>query len=255
MNDYEDKLKREREWHTGRAFKAKHFLNSGIFYSPERNAFNYIFPRKCLSRAISRVIENAGMKEPAMLVAPLGTGDDLKYIRGISGNISGIDISEETVRAVPDPGLKKFVGDIKNMAMLPDAGFDIVVVSLFFHHFVNFGFDPYLKEINRVLKPGGYLFALEPSSFNPFVWATRLAKKIFGNITGTVEDEAPFYPPRLAAAMERCGFGRIRISGAGFAHNRVPVFASKILNAATYPLLRAAWIKYFCWMCVFHGRK
>jgi SAM-dependent methyltransferase len=255
MNEYEDKLKREREWHTGQAFKAKHFLNRTIFYSPERNAFNYVFPKKCLSVLIKRSIKSEMPDNPSILLAPIGTGDDLKYIRDISNNISGIDISDEAVGAVAGDDLKKYVGDIKDMAMIPDASFDIVVASLFFHHFVNFNFDPYLNEMNRVLKPGGYLFSLEPSSLNPFVWATKIAKALFGNITGTVEDEAPFYPPRLADAMERCGFCNVRIIGAGFAHNRVPIIAAKILNVATYPLLMMPVIKYFCWMCVFGGRK
>ncbi|MFA6450915.1 MAG: class I SAM-dependent methyltransferase [bacterium] len=255
MNDYEDKLKRELEWHTGQGFRAKHFLNRSVFFSPERNAFNYVFPRKRLALMMDRAIAGAGMKAPAMLVAPLGTGEDMIYISHITPDISGIDISEDAVRAVSAPNLKKFTGDVKDMSMFPDESFDIVVASLFFHHFVNYGFEPYLNEMNRVLKPGGYLFSLEPSSLNPFVWAMRLAKMFFGNITGTVEDEAPFYPPRLAAAMGKCGFDGVRIEGAGFAHNRTPIFASKILNAATLPLLRSPVVKHFCWMCVFQGIK
>ncbi len=255
MSDYEDKIARERRWHTEPTFRAKHFLNTRLFYSRARNDFNYIYPRKKLGEAVHRAARALCTDNPKVLIAPLGGGGDIEYIDNPSYDISGIDIHEEAVTGIVAPRLHKFVGDIKNMSMFPDDEFDIVAVSLFLHHFVLYGFDDYLMEIRRVLKPGGRIVALEPSSLNPMVWATWLAKKVFGNITGTVDDEAAFPPTRLTGALKRCGFGDVGFHGAGFCHNRIPIPIAKFANFVTSPLMKFPIIKHFAWMCVFHATR
>ena len=255
MDNYEDKLNREKEWHTNPVFRAKHFLNSRLFYSPERNAFNYIFPRKRLALTIGKIIKANGLNKPSMLIAPIGTGVDIQYIRHLSQSMTGIDISQEAMNKITDHSIEKYTGDMRNMIMFPDNRFDIVVVPLFFHHFVRYGFDPFLAEAYRVLKPNGLFFSLEPSFFHPVSWITWGAKKLFGNITGQVEDEIAFNPLRLTDAMKRCGFHDVQVFGASFSHNRVPIWISYVNNVVTFPLLKLPFIKYFAWMCVFHGRK
>jgi len=255
MDDYQQKLDRERRWHTERAFRARHFLNSRLFYSPERNAFNYVFPKQRLADFMARIAQSHGLSSPRILIAPVGSGDDLPYIRPLSGDISGIDISEEAVARIADGSIKRYVGDVKRMEMFPDDHFDMVVASLFFHHFARYGFDGFLTEMLRVLKPGGHLFALEPNLLHPVCLATQSAKKVFGNISGTVEDEAPFIPFRLVSAMKRRGFRDVQIRGASFSHNRVPIWLARINNVVTLPLLHAPLVKALAWMCLFYGRK
>lgn len=255
MNDYEKKLDRERRWYTEKTFKADHFLNSRLFYSPERNAFNYVFPKRRFADLVCKVARSSKLDSPRVLVAPIGTGDDLKYIRHLSDDISGIDISEEAVAKIEDNKVKTHVGDARDMNMFPTDHFDMVLAPLFFHHFVRFGFDDFLREMYRVLKPGGHFFSLEPNSLNPMCWLTRLMRKVVGNISGSVSDEAPFAPFRLSRAMKRCGFREVRIYGASFSHNRVPICLARIINVATFPLLRFPLTKYFAWMCLFCGKK
>lgn len=255
MDNYEDKLNREKEWHTKPVFKAKHILNSRLFYSPERNAFNYVFPKKQLALSIGAIIKANGLNKLSVLIAPIGTGNDIQYIRHLSESITGIDISQEAIEKITDNSIEKYVGDMKNMTMFPDNRFDIVLVPLFFHHFVRYGFDPFLTEAYRVLKPNGFFFSLEPSSFHPVSWITRGVKKLVGNITGQVEDEMAFNPLMLANAMKRCGFHDVQVFGASFSHNRVPTWISYVNNVVTLPLLKLPFVKYFAWMCLFHGRK
>ena len=211
MNDYEEKLKREKEWYTEPAFQSDHFLNSGLFYSRERNVFNYIFPKVQFYSFIGQMAQSNGLNKPRVLIAPIGTGDDLKYIQHLSDDISGLDISEEAVSKITDSNVKKHVGDMRTMHMFSDSYFDMVVIPFFFHHFSRFGFDDFLKDAYRVLKPNGHFFSLEPSSLHPASWVTWLGKKMVGNVTGAVEDEAPFMPLQLSKAMERCGFIDVRV--------------------------------------------
>jgi len=255
MDTYEDKLKRERQWYTQSAFQARHFLNSRLFYSPERNAFNYLFPKKRLSLFIEQTMEANDLNKPSVLIAPIGTGDDIQYIRHLSGRISGVDISQEAIDRIADDTLEIYVGDMKNMTMFSDNQFDIVLVPLFFHHFVKHGFDDFLKETYRVLKPDGHFFSLEPSSLHPVGWITWCLKKVVGNITGAVEDEMPFNPLMLSNAMKRCGFHDVQVLGASYSHNRVPIWIAKVNNVVTLPLLKCPFVKYFAWMCLFYGRK
>ncbi|MFB3897367.1 MAG: class I SAM-dependent methyltransferase [bacterium] len=255
MDNYEQKLKREKQWYTEHTFQARHILNTKLFYTPERTQFNYSFPKKQLAKIVGKKIEISGWDNPYMLIAPLGTGDDIKYYRHMTKNIYGIDISEAAINRINDVAVKKYVGDMGNLSMFSNAQFDIVIIPLFFHHFLKFGFDGFLKEAYRVLKPGGYFFALEPSIFHPISWITRIAKRVFGNITGQVEDEAPFIPLRLINAMKRSGFQDVKVYGASFSHNRIPIWLAKINNIVSYPLLQISGLKYFAWMCIFYGTK
>jgi SAM-dependent methyltransferase len=252
--NYERKLREEREWHAHQGFRRNHLLNSRLFYSPERNAYNYVLPRKQLAGLIRETMLAAGVQKPRVLVAPVGTGSDLPYLHAITDDITGIDISEEAVGRISDE-IAKYVGDMKSMTMFPSDHFDVVAIPLFFHHFASFGFDEFLAEACRVLRPGGFLFALEPNSLHPVWWITGLGKRIFGNISGAVSDEAPFNPLQLSTAMRLCGFTDIQVYGASFSHNRVPIRIAQTLNVVTSPFLRVPVVKYLAWMCLFRGRK
>ena len=255
MTVYEDKLQREREWYTNHGFRQDHVLNSRLFWSERRNSFNYVFPKNRLASLIRQAMRRSGLANPRMLVAPVGSGDDLKYLTPLSTDIAGIDISAEAVGQIQEPAVARHVGDMKHMTMFPDGHFDMVVVPLFFHHYMKYGVGEFLRELHRVLKPGGHLFSLEPSILNPVSCAARLIKRFVGNISGHLEDEAPFVPTRLAAAMRECGFRDVRVCGASFTHCRTPIFLARIHNVLTFPLLKVPPLKYFAWQCLFYGRK
>jgi SAM-dependent methyltransferase len=253
--DYQEKLRRERQWYARPATQARHFLNSRLFYSPERNAFNYIFPRQQLAVLIGQVAHPERLDSPRLLIAPIGTGSDIPYLRPLAATIAGIDISQEALDRIPDRDVETYAGDMEKMTMFADRSFDIAVVPLFFHHFVRFGFDGFLRELYRVLRPGGVLFSMEPSSLYPIHWVTACARRVFGNITGTVEDEAPFRPHKLSQAMKRSGFLDVQVFGASFSYHRMPIPISRIHNKLTQPLLRLPVLRYCAWMCLFSAKK
>lgn len=83
--------------------------------------------------------------------------------------VTGVDVSSESLalarRQLPDDvRLEAFDG-----ARLPfdDATFDIVFTSCVFHHIPPTDRDASLREIRRVLKPGGEFFFFEHNPWNP----------------------------------------------------------------------------------------
>lgn len=255
MNNYERKLQREREWYEKPGFKHNHFLNRWPFHSPERVRFSYESCMVQIVKYIREVLEADHLRDPRMLLAPAGAGNDLPYFQPLSRRIAGIDISAFALRVIPDGVMEKFEGDIRNMTMFKDNEFDVVIMAAFFHHFVRFGFDEFLREARRVLRPGGYVFSCEPSILHPFAMAAWCGKKVFGQITGCVEDETPFLPARLTRAMRRCGFQKVGFYAGSFLHSRMPIPLARLIRVAGYPLLRAPVFKHFGQACLFHGQK
>ncbi|GAH54709.1 unnamed protein product, partial [marine sediment metagenome] len=77
-------------------------------------------------------------------------------------------------------------GDISKSGY-PDKTFDLIASTLFFHHLVKIGFQPFLKEFYRILKPGGKIAILDFSVFYPLNAITRPLKTIFRNPLREIE--------------------------------------------------------------------
>ncbi len=253
MDNYENKLDRERRWHTEETFDREHVLNSRFLYDRERNLWNYEFPKRQMAELIRRKIRILGLDRSTILVAPVGDGQDIRFLEGLAEKVVGIDLSPVAVAKVP-AGVEAHVGDMKRMTVFPDEHFPVVVTPLFFHHFRD-DLDPFLAEIYRVLKPGGLFVALEPSILHPLSWITRSLRHVAGNITGQVEDEGPMMPLSLSRAMRRCGFSDIQIRGASFTHNRIPRPVGALINRLTSGLLGVPGVNQFAWMCLWSATR
>ena len=107
----------------------------------------------------------------SMLDFGCGDGNSVKYMRKHfpNANLNGTDVSELSIKEadgkkIPGARFMPYDGDT-----LPfeDGEFDVVFTSMVFHHI---SFDLHariLKEINRVLKPGGRFYLFEHNPLNP----------------------------------------------------------------------------------------
>ena len=192
----------------------------------------------------AQLAADSGLAQPRILLAPVGAGYDIPFIEPVSRDLTGIDVSPEAVASISQAYVSKHVGDMRHMTQFRDGSFDMVITSLFYHHFLKFGFDDFLRETLRVLRPGGDLLVREPSSLHPLHWATWLARRIFGNITGTVADEAPLRPRRMASAMS--GVAASPESASRPPASVIIAFPSRLArlnNLATRPLLNVPGIR------------
>ena len=112
-----------------------------------------------------------------------------------------------------------------------------------------------MKEAYRVTKPGGFFVSLEPGLLNPVSLLALLARRFVGNITSIQPDERPFFPSMLTRSMKRAGFKNVGALGAGYCHTRIPIWAAKVINYLTLPIVNFPFIKYLSFMFVYQGKK
>ena len=100
----------------------------------------------------------------------------LKQVKGSKENLnidlSGVDISSEMIKEAREMWSKeknKVEFDVLNEGKAPyeSGSFDIVVASSVFHHIEPIDRPDVLKEIYRVLKPGGFFLMIEHNPLNP----------------------------------------------------------------------------------------
>jgi SAM-dependent methyltransferase len=151
-----------------------------------------------------------------------GTGVFLRHVGSTGAQIRGIDVSQDLlerarshVAEFPNVGL-----DCGNAEQLPyqDGSFDAVYGSSVLHHLE---LEPALKEVARVLRPGGRAVFTEPNLVNPQValmFHLGLTKRYFG----VSPDERAFSRFRAAVLLGEAGLGGVSVRPFDFLHPATP---------------------------------
>ncbi len=235
---HSERLQKEVEWYHD-SFRSDHPLNHYPLYSQLRNELAYAIARHNLAKRAKKIFPTANN----VLIAPCGLGNDVLQFADIwpKASFHGIDISPDAIERCAIR--EAIVGDILQMPY-PANAFDVVISTLFFHHVADEGFEPYLQEIARVLRPGGVMVTMEQSAYHPLFLLTRTTKRIVGNITGQVEHEHPISITKLAQAARASGFSTTTTFPCSFGHNRMPIPITTTINFLNY--LES--LKDFAWM-------
>jgi len=136
--------------------------------------------------------DNLSRLAPASDMLEIGCGDGwystVNYRKLQPRRLVGIDVSDAMVAAATARGLDARVMDAQQLSFA-DASFDLVVGRAILHHLE---FEPAMKEVHRVLRPGGSAVFMEPLRDNP-------AWKLFRALTPAARttDELPLSRQQL----------------------------------------------------------
>lgn len=179
---------------------------------------------------ISREIER--YTDPYVLEVGCGTGAFSQQLLEIHPDLHfiGCDVSpkaieEATVRCNKYSRAKFEALDATNTG-LPADSVDVVVGASILHHLP---LEPSLREINRLLKPGGLVCFSEPNMMNPHVFIEKNVRFV-GKMLQSTEDETAFFRWDLFQTLSDEGFVKIKIIPFDFLHPAVPGSFIKIVE-------------------------
>lgn len=149
-----------------------------------------------------------------------GTGYFSKELDKKSGDITAIDISEDLLKKAQELNLKqtKFVLMDAHHLTFSDNCFDHVVGSSVLHHLET---EQALREVYRVLKPGGTIAFTEPNMLNPQI-AVQKNIPIIKKWAGDSPDETAFFKREMQDYLSKIGFKSIEIVYFDFLHPSIP---------------------------------
>jgi 2-polyprenyl-3-methyl-5-hydroxy-6-metoxy-1,4-benzoquinol methylase len=162
--------------------------------------------------------------KPGMTVLELGcgTGYLTRELVCSGADIVAIDVSPELLEiAKANCSASNVQYQIQNAYALsyPEGAFDSVVGSSVLHHLE---VEKALRDIYRVLRPGGTIYFTEPNMLNPQIAIQKNIPWIKRRL-GDSPDETAFFRWPLRRLLEKTGYHNVRIDPFDFLHPRTPV--------------------------------
>ena len=173
-----------------------------------------------------------GHLKPGMKILELGcgTGSFTSELARSGADITAIDVSPELLEiAKANWSAANVRYEIQNAYALTysDATFDSVVGSSILHHLE---IEEALREIYRVLKPGGTIYFTEPNMLNPQIAIQKNVPWIKRRL-GDSPDETAFFRWSLRRLLTQTGYSDVQIDPFDFLHPKTPVPLIDPLNA------------------------
>ena len=162
--------------------------------------------------------------KPGMTVLELGcgTGSFTQELARSGADVVAIDVSPELLEiAKANSSASNVRYEIQNAYDLKYAGaiFDSVVGSSVLHHLE---IEAALRQVYRVLKPGGAIYFTEPNMLNPQIAIQKNIPWIKQHL-GDSPDETAFFRWPLRRLLEKTGYRNVRIDPFDFLHPKTPV--------------------------------
>ena len=161
--------------------------------------------------------------KPGMTVLELGCGAGYftQELARSGADIVAIDVSPELLEiARTNCSSPNFQYQTQNAHALSysEGVFDSVVGSSVLHHLE---IEEALRDICRVLKPGGTIYFTEPNMLNPQIAIQKNIPWIKRKL-GDSPDETAFFRWPLRKLLEQTGYQDIRIEPFDFLHPKIP---------------------------------
>jgi SAM-dependent methyltransferase len=133
-----------------------------VLFDWNEKEFNKLIDN-CPSEPVTPYLHKYLTKEGNILEAGCGSGRFVYYLDKLGYNISGIELNTDSVKKVNlrYPELKINIGDVTKLSF-KDESIDYIISLGVIEHVIE-GIDGPIREMYRVLKPGGIAFVIVPS--------------------------------------------------------------------------------------------
>jgi len=224
--------------------------------APDLHSSAHLFAHAKARYAIEETLRRLGCNESLVVLSlACGVGEEIPLIEVVTRKIVGIDLALNGLCLFRKKfSYPVFLGNAGKMPF-QDEAFDFVVISGLLHHIV--GYDelvPYLKEVGRVLKKGGWTVAVEPNSLYPVQWligpCNRLMQCLRPGWRGLVSHERPLSPKFIMRQFLRAGFRNVDYESTTFTHNRMPLALSQRTASIERLFIRMPVVRMFGWWTV-----
>jgi 2-polyprenyl-3-methyl-5-hydroxy-6-metoxy-1,4-benzoquinol methylase len=169
---------------------------------------------------------------PGMSVLELGCGAGYftRELARSGADIVAIDVSPELLEIAKAtcsaPNVRYEIQNAYELSYRNDV-FDSVVGSSILHHLE---IKEALREIYRVLKPGGTIFFTEPNMLNPQIAIQKNVRWVKRRL-GDSPDETAFFRWRLRPLLKLTGFDEVQIDPFDFLHPKTTLPLVEGLNS------------------------
>lgn len=142
-----------------------------------------------------------------------GTGAFTRRLSRYGLDLLGIDITPTCIEYASQraKGERYLIGDVRATGLHPETC-DIVVYSGVLHHFGDRDERlAALREGHRLLRPGGRVFAFDPSAESPSMWLYRDPRSPLHSTKGKTPNEVLLDRSDLRLSLTQAGFTDVRI--------------------------------------------
>jgi SAM-dependent methyltransferase len=179
-----------------------------------------------------RLFVGCGRIGPGLNVLELGcgTGEFTRRVAPSGARVVALDLSGDLLaKARAKVGAAaRFVRANAHVLPFADASFDVVYGCSILHHL---DVEVALREVWRVMRPGGRLVFSEPNLFNPQVFLIFKIARLRSHYGGS-PDEMAFTPPAISRVLRAIGFRRFGVTHFDFVHPGIPGALLPVLEPA-----------------------
>lgn len=202
-------------------YDAEAELHDKIYHHPACQKYRTEFIRDKL------LIEN--LNEKKSLDAMCASGIETGYLLDRGAEVMGLDISPNNAQHYRERWQRECLVESIHRTGLPDNEFDVVYIAGGLHHILP-ELEQTVREIHRILKPGGMFYFVEPNSDT---WLNSLRRVWYRNSGRFTADEAAISYRRTLQPFLAIGFQEQRmITGGNIAY----IFVAQALH---FPLLHS----------------